>query len=353
MKSRLDRLREFAKQYQLDGIVVAKPENRLYFSGFTGSAGLLLVSAGEARLITDFRYLEQAAAQASHFTVVRHGSDIYPSLKGEIDALGLKKIGFEGDYQTWDAHRRLTEVAAELAAVHLDELRMTKDADEMALIRQAVLLADNAFTHVLPYIKPGVREEEIALELEFHMRKHGAEKSAFDIIVASGKRSALPHGRASAKTIQTGDLVTMDFGAVYQGYHSDITRTVVIGRASARQREVYNLVLAAQLAGVAAVAPGKTGRECDAVAREVISAAGFGEYFGHGLGHGVGLAIHEQPRLAPVSEIALTPGMVVTVEPGVYLPDWGGVRIEDTVVVAAAGVEILTASSKELIELDW
>ncbi|MDR3592992.1 MAG: Xaa-Pro peptidase family protein [Negativicutes bacterium] len=353
MNNRLDRLRALLHQQDLDGVIVAKPENRLYFSGFTGSSGILLISGSQARLITDFRYIEQAAGQAPDFSVVRHGSDIYTTLKTEIDALGLKKVGFEGDFQTWDGYQRLVEAAEQPLPVHLDEVRMAKDADEAALIRHAVLLADNAFTDVLPYLKPGVREADIALELEFHMRKHGAEKNAFDIIVASGKRSALPHGRASAKTIQTGDFVTMDFGAVYQGYHSDITRTVVVGRASVRQREVYNLVLSAQLAGVAAVAPGKTGRECDAVARDIIAAAGFGDYFGHGLGHGVGLAIHEQPRLAPGSEISLTPGMVVTVEPGVYLPDWGGVRIEDTVIVTADGAEILTASSKELIELDW
>jgi len=352
MMSRLERLRALMHQQQLDGVIISKPENRVYFSGFTGSSGVLLVSGAENRLITDFRYLEQAEAEAPEFIVIRHGSDQNPTLKMEIDIMGLKRVGFEGDFYTWDAYRRLTEVAAEPVAVHLDELRIAKDAQEIALVRQAVLLADKAFTHVLSYIKPGVRENDIALELEFHMRKNGAEKIAFDIIVASGKRSALPHGRASAKIIEVGDMITMDFGAVYQGYHSDITRTVIVGRASAKQREVYNLVLTAQLAGVAAVAPGITGREVDAAAREIITAAGYGEYFGHGLGHGVGLVIHEQPRLAPGSEIILSPGMVVTVEPGVYLPDWGGVRIEDTVVVAAAGAEVLTASSKELFELD-
>lgn len=353
MMNRLGLLRDLIRQQGLDGVLVSKPENRRYFSGFTGSSGHLLITLEEARLITDFRYIEQAAGQAPNFTIVRHGSDLYPTLKTEIDGTGLKKVGFEGDFLTWDAQQRLTGVAPETVSVHLDDLRMAKDDTEIALIRKAVQLADDAFTHVLPFIKPGVSEADIALELEFHMRKNGAEKLAFDIIVASGKRSALPHGRASAKRIEAGDLVTMDFGAVYQGYHSDITRTVCVGRATARQREVYDLVLAAQLAGVAAVAPGKTGREVDAVARDIISAAGYGDYFGHGLGHGVGLAIHEQPRLAPGSETLLAPGMAVTVEPGIYLPDWGGVRIEDTVVVSAAGAEILTASSKEFIELDW
>jgi Xaa-Pro aminopeptidase len=351
MMSRLERLRELIHAKELDGVMISKPENRVYFSGFDGSSGLLLVSRTQAKLITDFRYIEQAASQAPEFSVVRHGSDLYATVLSEIDSLGLKKIGFEGDFLTWDAYQRLTEITAEPVSVHLDELRTAKDQGELALIRRAVVLADNAFTHVLPFIKPGVREEDIALELEFHMKKNGAEKNAFDIIVASGKRSALPHGKASAKIIEAGDLVTMDFGAVFKGYHSDITRTVIVGQATTKQREIYNLVLKAQLAGAAAVAPGKLGREIDAVARDIIAAAGFGDFFGHGLGHGVGLVIHEQPRLAPVSETVLAPGMVVTVEPGVYLPDWGGVRIEDTVVVTAAGVEILTASSKELIEL--
>lgn len=351
--NRLERLRDVLKNSELDGVIVAKPENRVYYSGFTGSSGLLLISSDAARLLTDFRYIEQAGKQAPNFEIVRHGSDIYETVRTQIDSLGLKKVGFEGEFTTWENHRRISEIVPQAKPVHLDSLRMVKDETELALITRAVELADNAFTHVLPLLKPGVREIDIALELEFYMRKHGAEKSAFDIITASGTRSAMPHGLASAKIIDAGDLVTMDFGAVYQGYHSDITRTVVIGRADPKQREIYEIVLAAQLAGVAAAAPGIPCREVDAVSRKIISDAGYGDYFGHGLGHGLGLAIHEEPRLSPVSDVILTSGMVVTVEPGIYLPNWGGVRIEDTVVVSSAGAEILTASSKTLIELDW
>ncbi|HWQ62334.1 MAG TPA: aminopeptidase P family protein, partial [Negativicutes bacterium] len=285
------------------------------------------------------------------FTVVRHGSDIYETLAAEINALGGERIGFESDHTAWDDFRKMSEFV-KLFPLHLDKLRMVKDEAELAALRVAVRLADAAFDHILAYIRPGVSEREIALELEFFMRKKGAEKAAFDIIVASGQRSALPHGLAGDKRIAAGEFVTMDFGAVYEGYHSDITRTVVVGKASSRQREIYDLVRAAQQAGLDAITAGRPGCEVDGAARRVIGDAGYGEYFGHGLGHGVGLAIHEEPRLSPVGDVVLAPNMTVTVEPGVYLPDWGGVRIEDTVVVTANGVQILTASSKELIQLD-
>lgn len=351
MTPRLDTLRAFLAAQDLAGVIIAKPENRRYFSGFTGSSGLLLVTADKARLLTDFRYIEQANREASDIRVIRHGSDPFETLAAEIKAADGARFGFESDFTAWDGYRKLSEFVVQPVPVHLDKLRMVKDEAELASLRVAVRLADNAFSHILPFLKPGVSESDIALEIEFFMRKMGAEKAAFDIIVASGPRSALPHGRASDKRIAAGEFVTMDFGAVYEGYHSDITRTVVVGKASPRQREIYDLVLAAQRAGLAAAQAGKSCREVDGVARKVIADAGFGDYFGHGLGHGLGLAIHEEPRLSPMCDIELAPNMTVTVEPGVYLPDWGGVRIEDTVVVTANGVEVLTASSKELIEL--
>lgn len=263
-------------------------------------------------------------------------------------------VGFEGDFITYDGHHELMKCLSpvNLVPVQLDALRMTKDDSEVDLIKKAVEIADHAFSKILLFIKPGMSEQDVALELEYYMRKLGAEKPAFDTIMASGKRGALPHGRASQKIIEIGDFVTMDFGAVYQGYHSDITRTVCIGKASEKQREIYETVLAAQLAGVQAVTPGKFGKEIDAVSRKIITNAGFGNFFGHGLGHGLGLNIHEDPRLSPTDiHNVLMENMVVTVEPGIYLPDWGGVRIEDTVLVSANGCQILTASSKELIEI--
>ncbi|MDT8901055.1 M24 family metallopeptidase [Anaeroselena agilis] len=351
MTNRLHSLRTYIATEGLAAVIVAKPENRRYFSGFTGSSGLLLVSADAAKLITDFRYIVQAGREAPDFAVVRHGSDLYETLAAEIKSLGDGKVGFESDFTTWDVCQKLNGIIAQPTPVRLDKLRMVKDEAELAALRIAVSLADDAFDNILGYLRPGISERDVALELEFFMRKNGAEKVAFDTIVASGPRSALPHGRASDRTIAAGDFVTMDFGAVYQGYHSDITRTVVVGKASARQREIYDLVLAAQLAGLDAVTAGKTGREVDAVARKVIGDAGFADKFGHGLGHGVGLEIHEEPRLSPSGGEVLAANMTVTVEPGVYFPDWGGVRIEDTVVVTAGGAQVLTASSKEFIQI--
>ncbi len=357
MDQRLKRLRAFIKENQLDGIIINKPENRRYFSGFTGSAGILVISDKDNRLLTDFRYVEQATQQAPLYQIIRYDAapnSLYEVLGTAAKSLGLHKVGFESDFVTYDSYRTLSTAlpGLELMPVKLDSLRMVKDKGELTLLKQAVEIADNAFSHILSFLKPGIKEYDVAVELEYKMRQLGAEKAAFDIIVASGKRGALPHGQASDKKIEPGDFVTMDFGAVYHGYHSDITRTVVIGKASAKQREIYQIVLGAQLAGVRAVKAGELCCDVDAAARKVIEDAGYREYFGHGLGHGVGLAIHEDPRLSPANTtVKLADNMTVTVEPGIYLPDWGGLRIEDTVVVINDGADILTASDKQLIEL--
>ncbi|HWR44917.1 aminopeptidase P family protein [Sporomusa sp.] len=353
IQQRLVNLYELMTTHCLDGIVVTKPESRQYFSGFAGSSGMLVISRQSQRLLTDFRYIEQAKQQAPLYQIVRHGAAIYDTLAETVKELGLARIGFESDFVTWEVYQKLSDCLGEteLSPVKLDGLRIVKDHRELALLTKAVEIADSAFNQVLKMIRPGITELDIALELEYEMRKLGAEKPAFDTIVASGIRGALPHGLASSKVIEAGDFITIDFGAVFQGYHSDMTRTVVAGKATDKQREVYNIVLAAQLAGVKAVKAGKIGREVDQIARQVIADAGYSEYFGHGLGHGVGLFIHEEPRLSPSGDVKLAEGMVVSVEPGIYLPGWGGVRIEDLVVVSADGCTILTASSKDLIEL--
>lgn len=354
IKQRLAKLYEIMDTKQCDGIIVTKPENRHYFSGFTGSAGILLISRQSQTLLTDFRYIEQAKQQAPLFQIIQHGATVFETLAKICTDIGLLRIGFESDFVTWEIYQKLANnlSAIELIPVKLDPLRMIKDQSELALLTKAVEIADFAFNQTLKIIKPGITELDIALELEYQMRRLGAEKPAFDTIVASGVRGALPHGQASNKAIDVGDFITMDFGAVYQGYHSDMTRTVVVGKASEKQQEIYNIVLSAQIAGINAVAPGRKGKEIDAVSRKIIADAGYSEYFGHGLGHGVGLFIHEEPRLSPLGEVVLAEGMVVSVEPGIYLPDWGGVRIEDLVVVSPAGSTILTTSSKNLIEID-
>jgi Xaa-Pro aminopeptidase len=342
----------------LDGLLVMSPHNRMYMTGFTGSSGYVLLAGEHALLLTDFRYVVQAATEAPCFDVIRHASPYRVTLAAEVAARGISRLGFEAEHVSVAEHRRLE---AELPGVTLvpaegllEQLRLVKDSNEIERIAAAVDCSDKAFAEVLAIgaIKPGATELSVAAALESAMRRGGSTRPAFDTIVASGPRSALPHGRASGRVICAGDLVTMDFGATVDGYCSDITRTVIVGEASAEQRRLYDLVLAAQLAGVDAIRAGRTGCAVDAVAREIIAAAGHAEHFGHGLGHGVGLAVHEGPRLSTVgADDPLVPGMVTSVEPGVYIPGWGGVRIEDLVVVTQDGCQVLTKAPKQLIEV--
>jgi Xaa-Pro aminopeptidase len=233
----------------------------------------------------------------------------------------------------------------------IESLSVRKDSEEIKHIRKAVRIADKAFSDILDRIKPGVREKDIAFELEYNMRSQGAEGAAFDLIVASGQRSSMPHGVASAKKLRKGDFVTLDFGCFYRGYASDITRTVVLGKATKRQKTIYEVVLAAQKKACKAVRPGLHCSRLDGVAREIIMKAGFGDNFGHGLGHGIGLKVHDNPTLNPRSTDVLLEGMVTTIEPGIYIPNWGGVRIEDDVLVTSSGGQVLSKSPKELLEL--
>ncbi|GAX90897.1 M24 family metallopeptidase [Effusibacillus lacus] len=355
MKNRLTRLREQIANQPVDGMLILKPENRRYISGFTGSAGYLLVTSSDAVLITDFRYTEQAREQAPHFRVVEHGSSAPEAIRSELTALGVKRLGFEKDYLTYSLYSiykdKFEGVELEPTEGIVEKLRAVKDDQEIEWIRQAARIADDAFSHILAYLKPGARERDIALELEYFMRRKGAKSSSFDIIVASGVRSSFPHGVASDKLLERGDFVKMDFGALYEGYCSDITRTVVLGEPSDKQREIYNIVLEAQMYALEHIKPGMSGKEADALARDIIKEKGYGEHFGHSLGHGLGLYIHEEPRLSTLSSDILQPGMVVTVEPGIYIPGMGGVRIEDDVAITETGLEILTASTKELVVL--
>ncbi len=352
--SRVDRLRGLLVQHQLDGVLVHKPENRTYLTGFTGSAGVALVTARDALLLVDFRYTEQAAAEAPGWEVVKVSRQATEAIVEVARGRELRRIGFESDGLTYKQHGELAKALqpSELVPVDgLDRLRWVKEPEELARIREAVAIADAGFAHIQTRLQPGVRERDVALELEFFMRRHGADKEAFETIVASGVRSSLPHGRASDKVVGYGEFVTLDFGAVVRGYHSDCTRTVVLKEASSRHRELYELVLTAQQRALAGLRPGLSTRDADALARQVIADAGYGDQFGHGLGHGVGLAIHEGPALSPREDATLEAGMVVTVEPGVYLPGWGGVRIEDLAVITLGGYEILTRAPKHLMIL--
>lgn len=353
MSIRMNKLREKIEQLQLDGILVTDLNNCKYISGFTGSSAALFITNKDAILMTDFRYLEQAAVQAPDFKIEQVRSDFGEGLSRLVRRLGLKNIGFEAIHTSYSTYYSYLDMigTARLVSTEgiIEEIRMQKDLEELQLIRQAVAIADEAFQYILTRIQPGVTEMFLAWELEKFMRENGAEKIAFDIIVASGERGALPHGRADERKIQKGDLITMDFGAVYAGYNSDITRTVAVGTISEEQKKVYSLVLNAQKEAIKALAPGYKAKEIDAVARCIISEAGYADCFGHGLGHGVGLAVHEEPRLNNSGEIVLQPGMVVTIEPGVYIPNRFGLRIEDMAVLTAEGCEVLTTAQKELI----
>ncbi|MBS4199638.1 aminopeptidase P family protein [Bacillus sp. FJAT-49732] len=351
---KLEKLREQFKQSNIDGFLITSTYNRRYMSNFTGTAGVALISFDRALFITDFRYTEQAVKQAEGYEIVKHTGPITQEVAEKVKELGIKKLGFEQDHMPFSAWKQYEEaIEAELIPISnvIENLRMIKDSHEISILKEAADIADAAFKHILDFIKPGKTELEVTNELEFFMRKCGATSSSFDIIVASGWRAALPHGVASDKIIEKGDFVTMDYGALHKGYVSDITRTVAIGEPSDKLKEIYNITLEAQLRAMEQIKPGMSGIEADAIARDYITEKGYGEHFGHSLGHGIGLEVHEGPGLSYRSEGKLVPGMVVTVEPGIYLPGIGGVRIEDDTLITASGNETLTHSTKELIIL--
>ena len=354
-ETRIEKLRESLESIGADAFLVSTPENRRYLSGFTGSAGHLILTHEDAILATDFRYIQQAERQATGYQVLRTAGG-YHWLAEIAKELGARRIAFESDNMTVAAHESATsvlrnlvpETRPELVATEgvVDGLRAVKDAGEIELLRKAVEIADTALGQVAPTIEPGMTEAQVAWAIEKAMRELGAESNAFDIIVGAGVNGALPHHRADETVIQSGDPVVVDMGATYQGYRSDLTRTFSVGGYDDRFREVYDIVLGAQLAAEGAVRPGITGGEIDTVARDFIDDAGYGDKFGHGLGHGIGLAVHELPRIGSGSLDVLDDGSVFTIEPGIYLPDWGGVRIEDMVSIEAGEVHVLSRSVK-------
>lgn len=354
MNERLIRLQEKITAEEVDAVLITKIPNVTYFSGFRGDNSVLLIGKNFRKLITDGRYVEQAITQAKNFTLVEQTEGLYKKIVEEIKISGCKKVGIEGLVMTVAQHSYLKKElkGVEFKSIELDTLRQVKEAAEIDKIRVACEIADNAFKKVLAVIKPGVREIEVAAEMEYFMRRLGSEAAAFITIVASGWRGALPHGTATDKKICAGELVTLDFGATFNGYCSDITRTICVGKASDDQRKIYNLVLDAQLYGLEVITAGKSGKDIDAAVRDKFTNAGYEKFFVHGLGHGVGLEIHEEPRLSKLSKCeSLLPNMIVTDEPGIYIENFGGVRIEDTVLVTSGAGQPLTLSPKELIEL--
>lgn len=348
MLSRTDRLRELLDDNE--AVIISSYPNIFYYSGFTSGDAYLLISHDKKLLVTDSRYTIQAREQAPDYEVV----DSKEGFKKLFKIISSRYIGFEENYISVRQHRNWQfSMTSDRALVpmqkRIDSLRQVKDDDEIRRIAEAEKIGDGAFSYILDKIKPGVTERDIALELEFFMKRHGASALSFETIAASGIRGAMPHGAASSKVIEKGDLLTLDFGCIYDGYCSDMTRTVAVGSVSDKQREIYDIVLKAQLAAIDAVVPGIKCSEIDTAARDVIKAAGYGENFGHALGHSVGIEIHETPVFSSKSTDIVKPGHVITVEPGIYIDGFGGVRIEDLVVVTENGIQNLTQSPKELI----
>lgn len=354
----IERLQQAMRDCQsFDGALIVSPENRRYFTDFPSSDGYLLVSRERAVFITDSRYIEAAGKQCKGCEVVllaQNRTQLY-----EIFAkMGVSRVAVEASRMSLAEYSKTAaalEPMALLADNTLDNmiaaLRSVKQPFEIERIKAAQSIAEQAFDHICGFITPGKTEREVALELDFFMLSHGAEALSFETIAVSGAKSSMPHGVPDNKIIERGDFVTMDFGAVVDGYHSDMTRTVAVGTVSEQQREIYDIVLRAQCAVMAALRPGLPCKEADKIARDIISDAGYGEYFGHSTGHGVGVEIHEYPNLSPRAESILTVGNVVTDEPGIYLPEKFGVRIEDMALITADGCENLTHCPKELIIL--
>ena len=352
-RERIEKLQTKMKALDLDGFLVTSKENRQYLTGFTGTFGWVLVTQSSVYLMTDFRYIEQAQQQARGCKLVqfRQYAPVV-TLRMLMEDLEVVTLGIESTVEEFDLlANQVRRKAITPLKGFVEELRQIKDEDEIATIGRAEEIGDEAFAHVLKLIKPGMTEKEIAMELEFQMRRSGASGVSFDTIVASGKRSSMPHGVASDKKVEVGDFITMDYGCVYQGYCSDMTRTIALGKVDEKQETVYNLVRKAQEDALQAIKAGVTGSEIHAMAQNVFQDAGYGPFFGHGLGHSVGLEIHEEPRFSPRAEEVIQENTVISVEPGLYLPNWGGVRIEDLVVVKKDGCINLTHSPKELIIL--
>ncbi len=351
---RLNNLRSAFAGREIDGLFVTQADNRYYLSGFNGSAGYLFITGSKAVLATDFRYTEQAVSEAPEFEILRIANNIsewFPSL---VRDGRVTRLGFDASDVSYQFYQALTGaleskcVDVELVPVSgiVETLRTVKEQEEIACVEKAVAISDAAFDAVAPMVKPGITENEIAWELEKQMRERGSQSLPFDIIVASGPKAALPHAKPTDRTVREGDAVVIDMGARYGGYASDLTRTLCAGTPDDQFRKVYGIVLDAQLSALRIIKNGVTGGEADAAARKVIEAAGYGEDFGHSLGHGVGLAEHEMPRLSPGVTDPLQDGMVFTVEPGIYLSGWGGVRIEDTVVIQNGKLRVLSQAGK-------
>lgn len=339
----------------LDALLVTSLPNIRYLAGFTGSYGLAVLTRSRRVLITDSRYREQSARESPGWRRIISAEGLFESAASSGVLRGCRRVGFESSSVSYAAYRSLRTT---LPGIHLvptrgiiEELALAKDGRELTLIRRAIRISERVFGELLNLMRPGMREREVAAEITFRQRMYGAERDSFEPIVASGPRSALPHARAGERKLRAGEPIIVDFGCAVGGYNSDITRTICLGRAPRRVREIHDILLDAHTSALDRVRPGMAAKEVDASARQRIVNAGYGKRFIHSLGHGLGLRVHEPPRIAPTSTETLCEGAVITIEPGIYLPGFGGVRIEDDVLVTGRGARLLTGLSRELFVL--
>lgn len=352
--SRIEKLRTELSNRQLDAIVITDLYNLRYIANFTGTTGIAVVTKDDAVFITDFRYTKQAGEQAGSigFTIRQNTQEIFLEVNDYLNEQHIKTAAIEANNMSTATYLRIKDLfTADIVPTTgvVETLRRVKDQDEIDTIKKACDITDQAYHYILTYIKVGMSEIQIANELERYLKTLGASGMSFDTIVASGQRSSMPHGVASEKLIEDGDVVTIDFGCYYNGYVSDMTRTFAVGSISPQLEEIYHIVLEAQLMVTANAKPGMTGKELDKIARDYIAEKGYDGYFGHGLGHGIGLEIHEAPGVSFRTDDILEPGMIITNEPGIYVDGVGGVRIEDDLIVTETGVEVINRSPKELI----
>lgn len=355
--TRLEKFRQRMTEEKMDGFLITQPENRRYLSGFTGSSGVLIITETHQALATDSRYYEQVRQQCPEWELIEVGYGFTENMTEILLGLELggRRVGFEaGHISVAMLHAWERALKGRLMLVHTEGLaeglRMQKDEAEVACLKKAIALADETYHHLTRWIQPGMTEQQVAWELESYMRTHGASALSFESIVASGPHSAMPHAKPTERVIQAGEPITLDFGCVVEGYCSDLTRTFCLGQPNDEQYlQVWNTVLQAQQTAEQGAKAGMTGEAVDKLARDVIDQAGYKEYFGHGLGHSVGLAIHESPRFSFTYKNEVPANAIMTVEPGIYIPGWGGVRIEDMALVRADSLEILTTASKQAI----
>jgi Xaa-Pro aminopeptidase len=355
--TRLEKFRQLMTEQTIDGFLITQPENRRYLSGFTGSSGILIITPERQAIATDSRYYEQVRQQCPAWELIEAGYDFVGNMLETLRQfeLGARRVGFETGYVTvavlnsWEHALKGRLVLVDTEGF-VESLRMQKDEAEVASVKKAVAVADEALVHVTHWIRPGMTEQQVAWELESYMRTHGASAVSFEPIVASGPNSALPHARPTDRVLQAGEPITMDFGCIVEGYCSDLTRTVCLGEpADDKYLLIWHTILKAQEVAEDGARAGMTGEQVDKLARDVIAEAGFGDYFGHGLGHGVGLAIHEGPRFSFTYPHEVPNMAIMTIEPGIYIPGWGGVRLEDMALVKNGQLEILTTAPKEAV----